>query len=72
MISQVLTDAIQTLTNLQNRFNLRRTEDINFFREWHEDLPEISQGERESLDMIRCRYLDRLTAESVSEGIVTL
>ncbi|MBP0021340.1 MAG: type I restriction endonuclease subunit R [Cyanobacteria bacterium SBLK] len=72
MISQAVTDTIQTLADVQNRFNLRRTEDISFFREWYENLPELSQEERESLDIIRRRYLYHLAAGSLSEGTVTL
>ena len=72
MISQAVTETIQTLADIQSRFNLKRTEDIDLFREWYEELPEISQGERESLDIIRRRYLYHLTAGSLSEGTVTL
>jgi hypothetical protein len=67
-----ITDVIKTLADVESRFHLRRTEDERFFTEWYEDLPEITGGERESLDLIRRRYLYHLTDGNLTEGTVTL
>lgn len=67
-----ITDAIKTLADVESRFHLRRTEDERFFTEWYEDLPEITEGERESLNLIRRRYLYHLTDGNLTEGTVTL
>ena len=67
-----ITDAINTLADVESCFSLRRTEDEGFFREWYEGLPEISQGERDALDLIRRRYLYHLADGSLTEGTVTL
>ncbi|MEQ9671255.1 MAG: type I restriction endonuclease subunit R [Coleofasciculus sp. G2-EDA-02] len=69
---RAITDAIKTFADVENRFNLRRTEDEQFFTEWYEDLPEISDVEKESLDLIRRRYLYHLTDGNLTEGTVTL
>lgn len=73
MVQQpAITDAIKTLADVENRFHLRRTEDEQFFTEWYENLPEISDAEKESLDLIRRRYLYHLTDGHLTEGTVTL
>lgn len=66
-----VTDVIKTFANVE-RFNLRRTQDTSFLTEWYEDLPEISEGEREALEIIRRRYLYHLSLGSLTEGTVTL
>jgi hypothetical protein len=73
MVQQrAITDAIKTLADVENRFNLRRTEDEGFFTEWYENLPEINDVEKESLDLIRRRYLYHLADGHLTEGTVTL
>lgn len=69
---QAVTEVIKTFAEVESRFNLRRTEDLRFFTEWYEDLPEISEEEREGLDIIRRRYLYHLSGGNLTEGTVTL
>lgn len=67
-----ITDAITTLDEAENRFNLTRTEDESFFLEWQADLPEISATERTELDQLRRRYLYQRSTGQLLEGTVTL
>lgn len=71
-ISTAITEVIQTLGDLESRFNLRRTQNLDFFPEWYEDLPELTDIEKQSLDLIRSRYLYHLSDGQLTEGTVTL
>ncbi len=73
MVQQrAVTDIIKTLADVQTRFNLQQAENRDFFTEWYEDLPEITDVEKESLDLIRRRYLYHLTNGDLTEGTVTM
>lgn len=67
-----ITDAITTLAEAENRFGLRRTEDEQFFREWFEGLPDITDADKEALDTIRRRYVYHRTDGDLLEGTVSL
>jgi hypothetical protein len=67
-----ITEVIKSLSEVESRFNLRRTEDEQFFTEWYENLPSITDEEKASLDIIRRRYLYHLTDGNLTEGTVTL
>lgn len=45
------------LHELRDRFGLVRVEDPSFFREWVEDLPELTDQDRERLDRVKRHYL---------------
>jgi predicted type IV restriction endonuclease len=49
-------EAIKSLNDLQAKLNLTQTEDDNFFSEWYEDLPEITESEQTALARIKQRY----------------
>ena len=67
-----ITEVIKSLADVESRFNLRRTENEQFFTEWYEDLPEIIDIEKASLDLIRRRYLYHQADGNLTEGTVTL
>ncbi|MBA3920756.1 MAG: type I restriction endonuclease subunit R [Nostocaceae cyanobacterium] len=67
-----ITEAIKSLSEVESRFNLRRTEDEQFFTEWYENLPELTVDEKAFLDIIRRRYLDHFADGNLTEGTVTL
>ena len=67
-----ITEAITTLAEAESRFNLRRTEDEQFFPEWSEDLPSLTDAEKSYLDLVRRRYLYHRTDGTLTEGTVTL
>jgi hypothetical protein len=64
--------AIQSLNDLQTRFNLSQTQSDRFFSEWYEDLPELSDRERESLKRIKHRYDYHQASEPLLEGTVNV
>ena len=67
-----ITEAVTNLTDAENRFGLTRIENEQFFREWYEDLPSITEAEKASLDIVRRRYLYHRSAGDLLEGTVML
>ncbi|NEU76466.1 type I restriction endonuclease subunit R [Hassallia byssoidea VB512170] len=67
-----ITDIFKSLAEVESRFGIRRTKDEQFFREWYENLPQITDEEKASLDVIRRRYLYHLADGNLTEGTVTL
>ena len=46
-----------TLEEVERKFNLQPSEDQQFFSEWQENLPELSEEEKESLDQVKADFL---------------
>ena len=67
-----IAEAIKTLAEAEQRFELLRIEDDAFFLEWQTDLPELSVAETVALDVLRQRYLYQRSAGQLLEGTVTL
>ena len=67
-----ITEAITTILAAEQRFSLTRNEDIDFFREWQQDLPELTQLDRTLLADIRRRYIYHRSAGQLLESTVTL
>ncbi len=57
-----MTQSIQaktlTLGDVQTKFNLQLSENEQFFREWIDDLPEIGDAEKRSLDKVKAGYIN--------------
>ncbi|MEO6861894.1 MAG: type I restriction endonuclease [Microcoleus sp.] len=57
-----MTQSIQaktlTLRDVKTKFNLQLSEDEQFFREWIDDLPEIGDAEKRSLDKVKAGYIN--------------
>ncbi|MGB3512945.1 MAG: type I restriction endonuclease [Microcoleaceae cyanobacterium] len=45
-----------TLYELETNFNLQLVEDKQFFREWQDNLPEITDSEKQHLDRVKTSY----------------
>jgi len=56
-MSIAVTEAITTLAEAEERFQIRRTEEEGFFPEWQTDLPPLTEAERLGLVEMRRRYL---------------
>lgn len=67
-----ITEAITTLKDAETRFGLVRIESDQFFTEWFEGLPEITETEKTSLDILRRRYLYHRGEGDLLEGTVML
>lgn len=70
--TKVITEAITTLKDAETRFNLTRNESEQFFPEWFTELPEITESEKASLDVLRRRYLYHRGEGDLLEGTVML
>ena len=57
-----MTQSIQaktlTLHDVKTKFNFQLCEDEQFFREWIDDLPEIADEEKRSLDKLKAGYIN--------------
>ncbi len=67
-----ITEAFTNLTDAHSRFGLVRIEDEQFFPEWCEGLPEITEAEKTSLDVLRRRYIYHRGEGDLLEGTVML
>ena len=67
-----ITEVFRSLADAETRFDLRRTEDEDFFPEWCEDLPPLTDAERASLDLVRRRFIYHRQDGDFTEGTVTL
>jgi len=65
-----ISKTITSLDDLEERFNLRATENEQFFPEWNQELPELTQTETTALDQIRNRFLRHRKRGSLAEGTI--
>ncbi|MBW4630422.1 MAG: type I restriction endonuclease subunit R [Iphinoe sp. HA4291-MV1] len=70
--SVAIGENITSLNEVHARFNLRTVDDEQFFGEWLDELPEISDQEKNSLDKVKERYLYHRAAGPVAEGAVKM
>ena len=66
-----VTQAIKTLRDAQERFNLRKAE-AEFFSEWQAPLPALSTSEQSELEHLKNRYLYYLEEGEISEGTANI
>ena len=64
--------AVIQIDELEAKFQLNETSDINFFREWQDDLPELTLWEKQSLDRLKTGYLDVIKKPPVLENYVRM
>lgn len=67
-----ITETVVTLTDAETQFGLVRIENEQFFPEWFEELPEIQEAEKASLNLLRRRYLYHRADGDLLEGTVML
>ncbi len=67
-----ITEAITSLTDVENRFGFVRVENKQFFPEWCDKLAEITEAEKISLDVVRRRYLYHRAGGDLLEGTMLL
>jgi hypothetical protein len=65
-----ISKTITSLDDLEERFNLCPTENKQFFPEWHQDLPELTDTEIATLDQIKNRFLRHRKRGSLAEGTI--
>ena len=57
---------------LIDNFGLQLAEDEQFFREWQDDLPEITELEKQLLDRLKAGFINLLTYPPLLENVVKL
>ncbi len=67
-----ITKAITNLNEAHSKFNLRQSTDPLFFREWFEDLPEISESEKQFLNRLKNRYFYYAADGAITEGTINI
>lgn len=68
---QVVQASELTLHEVETKFNLRENQDDSFFPEWQENLPELTDIEKQTLDQNKANFL-YLSKYPVSEEVVKL
>ncbi|MDZ8079395.1 MAG: restriction endonuclease subunit R [Nostoc sp. DcaGUA01] len=61
-----------TLLDLENSFGLQLVEDDQFFREWQDNLAEISDTEKQQLDRVKASYANLLKYPPLLENTVKM
>jgi hypothetical protein len=67
-----VTDAVKNLAEVEAQFGLRRVEDEQFFSEWQQVLPDLSEPELAKLQIMRQRLLYHRAEGDLLEGSVML
>ncbi|MEC4813058.1 MAG: type I restriction endonuclease subunit R [Scytonema sp. PMC 1069.18] len=67
-----ITKAITNLNEAHAKLNLNQTTDSKFFTEWFENLPELTESEKASLNRLKNRYLYYAADGSITEGTVNI
>ncbi|NER27237.1 MAG: type I restriction endonuclease subunit R [Symploca sp. SIO1C4] len=65
-----ISKTITSLYDLQERFNLRSTENEHFFPEWNQNLPKLTETETASLEQIKNRFMRHRQRGSLAEGSI--
>ncbi|GAB1540922.1 hypothetical protein NUACC21_35910 [Scytonema sp. NUACC21] len=61
-----------TLLDLETNFGLQLVEDEQFFREWQDNLPEITNLEKQQLDRVKASYANLLKYPPMLENTVKM
>lgn len=67
-----ISKAITTMAQLRENFNLTPTNNDQFFTEWFQDLPELTDEEKAFLDKIRHRFSPHRDRGELAEGTVNM
>jgi len=61
-----------TLPELEEKKHLRLANDPNFFTEWCQNLPDLSDEDERYLDQVQREYFDQTRSGQISEGLIKL
>ncbi|HBL11297.1 MAG TPA: type I restriction endonuclease subunit R, partial [Cyanobacteria bacterium UBA11162] len=65
-----ISQALESLSLVEEKFNLVESSDDTFFVEWYQNLPELSAAEKATLDRYKERFLAHRYRGNLSEGAV--
>ena len=68
---QTLQASDLSLNDVETKFGLKECRDLSFFPEWHENLPTLTEEERQALDQIKANFL-YLSKWPTTEEVVKL
>ena len=71
MVQTIPATAI-TLHELKDKFGLQLIEDEQLFREWQDNLPEITEGEKQRLDRVKASYSNLIEDPPLLENTVKM
>lgn len=71
-MTQTLQASVIPIDELEFRFNLVEVEDDQFFREWQDNLPEITDIEKQMLDKVRTGYFNLLKHPPLLENSIRM
>lgn len=60
------------LRDLIDKFGIQLVEDEGFFREWQDDLPEITDLDRQLLDKVKAGYINLLNYPPLLENVIRM
>jgi hypothetical protein len=69
---QTLQAKIVTLRDLIDNFGIQLVEDTQFFQEWEENLPEISDIEKQQLDRVKDGFINLLNYPPLLENVIRM
>lgn len=61
---------VNSLLEVETKFSVQQSLSDRFFSEWYEDLPELTEAEKERCDLLKERYLYHRHHGHISEGLV--
>ena len=61
-----------TLSQLTELFGLTNTADDQFFTEWMDNLPELTDQEKQQLDRVKSNYISLINRHTLSENMVKM
>ena len=61
-----------TINDLKIKFNLQQTNERQFFREWQDNLPEVSESEKQLLERIKTNFLNLIEYPPMLENAVKM
>lgn len=67
-----ITEAIQSLREARQTFGFRSDRDANWFSEWWRDRLEISDSEKQTLDLLKERYFYYADDNAITEGTLNI
>jgi len=70
VVTRPISKTILTIADIENRFQLMPSVESTFFREWQNDLPELTGIEKETLDRLLVRFTGHRRRGILAEGTV--
>ncbi len=70
MVTLAISKYVNSLLEVETKFSAQQAVSNRFFSEWYEDLPELTEVEKERCNLLKERYLYHRHHGHISEGLV--